>query len=55
MPSPSPAEPFIGALLVAALLLSSYSKTVGGGFTCGIEAAARVEMRLKSGYLWTGA
>lgn len=55
VPCPRPIKPFIGALLVAALLLSSYSKTVGGGFACGIEAATRVEMRLKSGYLWTGA
>ena len=51
----SPMKPFIGVSLAAALFLSSsYSKTVGGGFACGTEAATWVEMRLTWGYLWTG-
>ena len=50
-PSPSPVKPFIGALLSAVLLLSSYSTTAGRGFACGEEPVTK--MRLKFGYLWT--
>lgn len=39
VPSLNISKPFIEALLVVALLLSSYSKAVGGGFACGAEAA----------------
>lgn len=45
IPPVSPTKPFIGALLVAALLLWSYRITVGGGFACDIAEATRVEIR----------